>query len=347
MFMANFPIPIQSLFQKSLTVDKTRQKRRVFLALATLLFAAIMVTGISGCGGGAGESRIITPLITRTGTFVDDPVDGVDYSTQTVTGAITHAGVTENGGQYQYEPGDWVTFAIGNVQLGHATLAKPTLTPIDLVTNGSIDTAEVVNIATFLQSLNSGVHSSRITIPDGVRKKLRDLPKEDTSIQALDFTNDPSSFISSLGNLTAKVVTTQDYLETGGTPIQVTPDQAKKRLQENLVKLGSLSVDEIQPEPVEQSYVVQNTDALKVFADQTERPEQSSTTIIRLKQSNALRMIDEQKKMRMLSEKLANLTNPAEQMQNMVLRRQQQIAAHKSQAAFLEMAERQAMTRRP
>ena len=62
----------------------------------------------------------------------------------------------------------------------------------------------------------------------------------------------------------------------------------------------------------------------------------------RSKQSNALRMIEEQKKMQALTGKLADLSNPAEQARRQAALQQQRAGAQRTQAAIKARAERRA-----
>ena len=64
--------------------------------------------------------------------------------------------------------------------------------------------------------------------------------------------------------------------------------------------------------------------------------------LARSKQGNALRMIEKQKEMQKLTEKLADLSNPAEQTRRYASRQKQQAGARRSRAAIKAMAERRA-----
>ena len=86
------------------------------------------------------------------GVFKITPIQGVDYCTNTLCGK------TNEKGEFEYLPGETVTFSIGKLILGTAT-AKELMTPADL----SMETAgdikkitnrKVTNIARFLLSLN-------------------------------------------------------------------------------------------------------------------------------------------------------------------------------------------------
>lgn len=110
-----------------------------------------------------------TPLCTQChipplfGVFVDAPVKGLDYKTQ------THKGTTDAAGTFKYLQGETITFSIGTVVLGSA-LARPVMTPVDLV-NGAVNETDptVTNICRLLQTLDvNGDPADGIAIPFAV-----------------------------------------------------------------------------------------------------------------------------------------------------------------------------------
>ena len=93
--------------------------------------------------------RPVAPNSISQGTFIDSPVSGLRYETQ------THNGVTDENGKFNYEEGETVTFYVGDIKLGSATAAEE-LSPISIASNpnATIQTLEVQNIAAFLQTLD-------------------------------------------------------------------------------------------------------------------------------------------------------------------------------------------------
>ena len=93
-------------------------KKIKYLGLSLIAATAL---GFSGCGssGSSGSSSDTT----QTGTFVDAPVQGLNYST------ATQSGVTDSSGHFKYKSGETVTFKIGNLTLGSLN-AKKTITPL-------------------------------------------------------------------------------------------------------------------------------------------------------------------------------------------------------------------------
>jgi hypothetical protein len=112
----------------------------------TFAVLTLLITTI-GCssGGGSVNPSTNTPL---TGVFLDSPVDGLGYETDTMQG------VTGPGGVFSYHSGESIRFFIGDIELG-VTEAMPIVTPIDCV-EGAIDETDpmVTNMLIFLQSID-------------------------------------------------------------------------------------------------------------------------------------------------------------------------------------------------
>jgi hypothetical protein len=179
-----------------------------------LSLVAIPLLGGSQCafffssGGGSSDSedkdeRAGLVVIVSNGNFVDAPVEGVNYE----SGSL--AGITGRNGEFQYEVGKSIQFFIGDINLGRAVKGKPLITPLDLVTDGAIDTPAVINIARLLQSLDSDPADDVITIPDAVRAAaVRSNKGLSSAIEFLDFSDDPA-FVNAASQLVA--VLTRDY----------------------------------------------------------------------------------------------------------------------------------------
>jgi len=155
-------------------------------AVTPLLLALVACGGDSDNdnGGSAGPA-------TRTGTFVDSPVAGLDYA-----GTDGAAGVTNDAGQFQYQDGETLTFSLGDLPLGSAEGAQQ-LTPLT-ITEGA-DTAEddsVSNKLVLLQTLDQdGDLNNGIQITDAIRT----LASENAA--GIDFDQPTDSFRTSLAPL--------------------------------------------------------------------------------------------------------------------------------------------------
>ena len=111
--------------------------------MAILILSAMILLAACGGGGGGGSASSL-----QTGTFIDSPVQGLDYVTS------TQSGTTNGQGSFHYRAGEIITFSIGDVVLG-STVAKSLITPLDLVAGAQDETdPTVTNILRFLQSLD-------------------------------------------------------------------------------------------------------------------------------------------------------------------------------------------------
>ncbi|MCU7936141.1 MAG: hypothetical protein KZQ99_14900 [Candidatus Thiodiazotropha sp. (ex Dulcina madagascariensis)] len=133
-------------------------KQQFLLTLLTMLSLLLL----AACGGGGGGGDDTTPT-TATGVFKDNNVAGIDY----VSGG--QSGTTGADGSFTYEVGQPVSFMVGNVILGSAT-GQSVITPVDLVTSGTSNSTEVLNLVRFLLMLDSdGDSTNGITISSGVQ----------------------------------------------------------------------------------------------------------------------------------------------------------------------------------
>ncbi len=106
------------------------------------------------------------------GVFYDSLVRGLEYETQTLSG------MTNEKGEFQYRPGETVTFSIGGLILGSAS-GSQRLTPADIVFEVAGDVKKLrnprcTNITRFLQSLAKGGNvENGITITDEIRNTIK------------------------------------------------------------------------------------------------------------------------------------------------------------------------------
>jgi hypothetical protein len=141
-------------------LTQTHVKSSITFLLVLTLIILYQNCGAGGGGGGGstGDSpKSDSPVPAGLGTFVDDPVAGIAYTTSSGL-----SGVTDSLGQFQFNPGDTVTFYALGVTLGSATPAigddgSATVTPVDLVpsSGGSVTDPQVTAIAQILSTLNS------------------------------------------------------------------------------------------------------------------------------------------------------------------------------------------------
>ncbi|MBW2686634.1 MAG: hypothetical protein JRE19_12070, partial [Deltaproteobacteria bacterium] len=97
----------------------------LFLLLVSSLF-------IVSCGSSEGSS-------TTTGQFIDDPVQGLDY-----TCSSGSSGVTNGNGEYVCDAGDDVTFSLGSIVIGTVAVQAAAITPYSFFAS---DTEAAINLA--------------------------------------------------------------------------------------------------------------------------------------------------------------------------------------------------------
>ncbi len=179
----------------------TKIKFLVFKVIST----AILGLSLIGCGGGSssGEDTTPTELATNIGTFVDSPVEGLKYSTSTLSG------FTDNQGRFKYKDGETITFKIGNLELGSATGGE-IMTPLTLTGENDLDniSSKATNIARILQSLDeNSSNSGLIKIPSSL--KDLDFPDIDLESEA-----DLNSALAKAQNITSKSYILKDSINT-------------------------------------------------------------------------------------------------------------------------------------
>jgi hypothetical protein len=150
--------------------------KKIFLRVIYVVAAAFL----SGCGGSAGcdaraiafgggllndcsKSNTSSKKISN-GYFVDSPVGGARF----VSG--NQSGKTGTDGSFTYEEGEPITFYVGGLKLGSASSGAKFITPIDLVSGGSILNDNVINITAFLLSLDeNNIYSDGIKISSAIQ----------------------------------------------------------------------------------------------------------------------------------------------------------------------------------
>jgi len=114
--------------------------------LRTVFTILLSLTFLSACDENGSESPAPSTNVLK-GIFVDSPVANLKFLTNTQSGS------TSSAGEFAYLDGEVITFSVGNIDLP-STLAKPLLTPLDLLGTTDINHSSVVNIARLLQTLD-------------------------------------------------------------------------------------------------------------------------------------------------------------------------------------------------
>lgn len=123
----------------------------IILGLLTLI--VLTACGSSGSKNSGTDSNTNSEQPTETcslcrGTFVDSPVQGLLYETDTLSGT------TDLNGEFDYLPGETVEFFVGSISIGSGNAAA-IMTPSDLTTiDGSENVYHKRNVIQFLQTLD-------------------------------------------------------------------------------------------------------------------------------------------------------------------------------------------------
>jgi len=115
----------------------------------------LLLSAVLGCSSSS------DPL---TGTFIDSPVSGLNYST------ISRTGVTDANGNFVYYPNEIVSFSIGAVSLGQG-LGASVMTPLSITAGATSASDQIVNNKLILlQTLDAdGNLNNGIQITDAIR----------------------------------------------------------------------------------------------------------------------------------------------------------------------------------
>lgn len=191
----------------------TSSKAQAQLSSQTQLSSQAQLSSAAPASSAAAASSL-APVVT--GVLVDAAVAGIGYRTE------TQSGVTNERGEFNYRPGERVTFFIGSLEFP-PVLATGTVTPLDLAQTRNPNSSVVLNIARLLQSLDSdGNAENGITIN----------PAAAQAASAVDFSLSLEAFAASpaVVNLVAN---------SGSVNTQVVEaDKALKHLRKTLELIG-------------------------------------------------------------------------------------------------------------
>ncbi|UZJ43963.1 hypothetical protein OOT55_15065 [Marinimicrobium sp. C6131] len=180
----------------------------------------------------------------RTGTFVDSAVAGITFTNQ--PSGIT--GTTDAQGRFTFEPGDEVTFSIGDLSLPPTT-ARGVVTPLTIA--GTDEPTDVVatNIARLLQTLDfDGDASNGIDIASGAAEVATAV-----DFSADDFDAQVADLVANSGSSNTTLVSAEDAQAHLQASIADVRDQA----------VGSWYYVDTSAANVEEQFVI----VLTLFAD--------------------------------------------------------------------------------
>ncbi len=123
--------------------------RLMSFGVALSLVFVLAACSSGGDGGGGGTPPVAAPSV---GVFIDSPVQGLGYNA-TPSGL---SGLTNASGQYNYLPGDTVTFNLYGRTIGVAVPAGPVVTALSVFNATSLSDPQVVNLSQLLLTLSGG-----------------------------------------------------------------------------------------------------------------------------------------------------------------------------------------------
>ena len=147
------------------------------MQLKNIALALPLALVLAGCGGssssnnnpgpagpGPSDPAPVDPVSgPETGIFLDSPVINIGYRTETLEG------VTNENGEYEYEPGETVTFFIGDLEFP-PVVASGVVTPLDIAGTTDTSDSKVLNMVRLLQTLDTdGDPGNGITISDAAK----------------------------------------------------------------------------------------------------------------------------------------------------------------------------------
>ena len=187
-------------------------------AVVYMFLLSFMALALVGCGDMTGTDT----MATRTGSFVDSPVQGLYYETE------TQGGITDEDGMFSYMPGETVTFYIGETVLGRAT-AESIMTPLHLVEGAEDETNTVVtNMGMLMQSLDQdGNTDNGIMISSEVSDIMSNM--------TIDFNLDNTDFQNQEEML--EMFDTMNDMEIFGEEVRmmVTPEDAQEHMRKYMM----------------------------------------------------------------------------------------------------------------
>jgi len=160
------------------------------------------------------------------GKFIDSgPVDGLKYETE------TQNGVTSSGGKFIYKKREFITFYVGNIQLGETIRAKELISPVDLISGTvKVDNQSITNISRFLQSVGGSSTSDNISISDEVVQIIQ----TQVTDNEIDFNVSPDTF-SQDTKITSIIHTLNENSGSTNAYTLVTAQDAQDKLKTNLI----------------------------------------------------------------------------------------------------------------
>jgi hypothetical protein len=178
---------------------------------------AFMLIVFGGCSANSSNAPV------NTGSFVDSPVEGLDYRTD------TQSGITGPNGEFKYITGETVVFSIGDVVVGSA-VADTVITPIHLSPNKNATDPHTINISRFLQSLDAdGNLDNGIQITSEIKAEMRG--------RNIAFSKTPADFEDSEITALFSTLNSKNVFTSGAQHCLRTETEAMTHLQQSIANI--------------------------------------------------------------------------------------------------------------
>lgn len=167
------------------------------------IFSVITIGALLFSGCGTSEEG----LSFETGIFIDSDVVNIAYKT------ATQRGVTTSKGEFKYMEGETIVFSVGDIQFPEVK-TKSVITPLDLAKTSDINDTQAVNIARFLQSLDSDLNTDGIQIAAKAHEKAKELQIENVDFsETVEFESSISQLIADSGSPIKELVSKADAIQ--------------------------------------------------------------------------------------------------------------------------------------
>lgn len=164
----------------------------------------LLALTLAACGGSSStttstEQDANGSVTTEQGLFLDSAVQGLSYSTDTLTG------ITDTNGTFDYVEGENIVFSIGDLVFPSIS-ASSVITPVDYAAGKENPESFTLNMARLLQSLDvDGNPDNGITIPSTAQAVSSDISFD---ISSDEFAANPSviNLVANSGSVTTSLV---------------------------------------------------------------------------------------------------------------------------------------------
>lgn len=131
---------------------RTLQNKQQWQSYLLMLLVSVLLFGCGGSSSSPNDQTIIPSVIppapvVLTGAFIDAPVQGLTYETESQTG------ITNELGEFLYQEGEIITFSLGGIVFPQV-IADSVITPLTIFSTDDVNHTGVVNMLRFLQSID-------------------------------------------------------------------------------------------------------------------------------------------------------------------------------------------------